>query len=120
MPFKVGKELFVDITPFEYDSDDLNSLAAQHLLKTHSTAYVHFKDDKTFDLKWLSEKVIKQLFNDQKLRLKHEESGIDDDLILTATSEELHAFLEKFITTDMDNKWDNDDVYSLKPSDATD
>ena len=40
MPFMVNKHLFLDMTPLEYENEDLNSLATQHLLKTHSTAYV--------------------------------------------------------------------------------
>lgn len=120
MPFTVNKHLFLDMTPLEYESEELNSLVAQHLLKTHSTAYVQFNDNKTITLKWLSEKVVKRLFNEEKLRLKHEEAGIDDDLILTATSEELHAFLKTFMATELDNKWDSDDVYTLTSLDATD
>ena len=120
MPFMVDDHLFIDMTPLEYESEDLNSLAAQHLLKTHSTAYVEFHENNTFTLKWLSETVIKRLLQEEKLRLKYEESGIDEDLILTASSEELYAFLKKFMAVEMDNKWDSDDVYKLKPVDAND
>ena len=71
-------------------------------------------------MKWLSEKVIKRLFNEEKLRLKHEEAGIDDDLILTASSEELHAFLKTFMASELDDKWDKDDVYTLTSIHAAD
>ncbi|WP_411768740.1 hypothetical protein [Winogradskyella sp. A3E31] len=118
MPFMVDDYLFIDVTPFEYESDDINSLAAEHLLKTHSTAYVQFNSGKSIVFKWLSESVMNRLFEEQKLRLKHEESGVDNDLILTASSEELYQFLRKFMKTEIDNKWDNDDVYKLEPYNA--
>lgn len=118
MPFTVNEHLFIDLTPFEYDSSDLNKLVAQHLLKTHSTAYVKINDDNTIKLKWLSEKAVGSLIRNKKLRLKYESTGIDEDLVLTAKSEELHAFLEKFMSSEFEDKWDKDDIYTLTPSDA--
>lgn len=118
MPFMVDNHLFLDFSPFEYDSDDLNRLAGQHLLKTHSAAYAKVESDNTVTLKWLNEKVIRQLLDNDKVRLKHEKTGIDDDLILTANSEQLHNFLKKFMSADIEDKWDNDVVYKLTPSNA--
>ena len=117
MPFKLGDYFFLDFTPFEYDSGDLNRLAAQHLLKTHSAAFVEFNTE-GFDLKWIPEGTIGRLIREKKLRIKHEKTGIDDDLILTATTKELQSFLKKFITSEIDNKWDNDDIYKLRKIDA--
>lgn len=119
IPFMVDEHLFLDFTPFEYESDDLNPLVAQHLLKTHSAAYVEFSENGIIKLKWLSESAVGKLLRENKLRLKHETTGIDEDLVLTATSEELNEFLKKFMTLeDNSDKWDNDDIYVLKPNDA--
>jgi hypothetical protein len=118
MPFLVGEHLFLDFTPFEYESEDLNSLAAQHLLKTHSVTYVDFQDDGSVKLKWLDESVVKELIKSNKMRIKHEETGIDDDFVLTARSEELYRFLEKFMASDIENKWDKDVIKTLKPNNA--
>ncbi|MEM6517579.1 MAG: hypothetical protein AAF688_15465 [Bacteroidota bacterium] len=118
MPFKIDNHLFIDFTPFQYESDDLNPLIAQHLLKTHSVAFVGIDNQKNITLKWLSEKAMNHLINNDKLRLKHERTGIDEDLILTATSEELSSFLKKFISSDGDYKWDNDDTFTLKAINA--
>lgn len=117
IPFLVNDKLFIDLTPFEYNSDDLNKLAAQHLLKTHSAAYVEFKDENP-TLKWLSEKAINNLIRENRLRIKHEKTGIDEDLVLTATSEELHSFLKKFMASNIEEKWNNDVIYKLTPKDA--
>ncbi|WP_111684176.1 hypothetical protein [Winogradskyella tangerina] len=118
MPFKVDDHLFLDFTPFYYEDSGLNSMVAQHLLKTHSAAKVDFNDDGSIKLSWISESVIKRLFNEQKIRLKHEKVGIDEDLVLTSNSEELHSFLRKFMKADFENKWDNDDIMTLNPHDA--
>ncbi|WP_299116543.1 hypothetical protein [uncultured Winogradskyella sp.] len=118
VPFKVDNHLFIDFAPFEFDSDDISKLVGQHLLKTHSTALVEINVDDSITLKWLSEKAISALFEQKKLRLKHEITGIDEDLVLTASSEELHNFLKKFMASDFEDKWDNDDIYTLKPANA--
>ena len=113
MPFKVNEHLFLDFTPFEYEDDALNPLVAQHLLKTHSVAKVDLNPDGSIKLSWLSEEVVNPLFNENKIRLKHEKTGVSEDLILTATREELHAFLVKFMKSDLEKKWDKDDMYTL-------
>ncbi|MBO3116452.1 hypothetical protein J4050_06820 [Winogradskyella sp. DF17] len=118
MPFMVGEHLFLDFTPFEYQSEDLNSLAAQHLLKTHSAAFVDFQDDGSVKLRWLDESVVSKLIDENKIRIKHEITGIDEDFVLTATSEELYRFLEKFMTPSIENKWDKDSTKTLKPVNA--
>lgn len=118
MPFKVDNHLFLDLTPFEFDSNDLNKLAAEHLFKTHSAAYVELNEDKTITLKWISEGVIGDLITNNKLRIKYEITGLDEDLILTASSEELHGFLKKFMKMDIKDKWDNDDIRTLIPNNA--
>lgn len=102
MPFKVGDHLFLDFTPFEYEDDGLNPLVAQHLLQTHSVAKVDFNTDGSIKLSWLSEEVINPLFNENKIRLKHERTGVSEDLVLTASSEELHSFLVKFMKSDLE------------------
>ena len=118
MPFKVDGHLFLDLTPFQYEESGLNPMVAQHLLKTHSAAKVDFNEDGSIKLSWISESVVKRLFNNQKLRLKHESVGFDEDLVLTASSEELYAFLQKFMKSDIKDKWNKDDIMNLKPSNA--
>ena len=125
MPFKVDNHLFLNFTPFYFEENDLNGMVAQHLLKTHSAAKVDFnKDGSNFNkdgsikLSWISESVIKRLFDEQKIRLKHETVGINEDLVLTASSEELYSFLKKFMSSEIENKWDKDDIVTLNPNDA--
>lgn len=117
MPFKIGKDLFLDFTPFYYESEDLNDLVAQHLFKTHSAAKVEFVEDGGFHIKFLSEEKVKPLFSENSIRLKHEKSSFDEDLILTSKSDELYEFLRKFNNSNIDDRWD-EDVYKLLKPDA--
>jgi len=118
MPFEIDGDLFLDLTPFYYESDNLNKLVAQHLFKTHSAAKVEFQEDGSLHLKFLSEEKVKPLFNANNIKLKHEMSGISEDLLLTSNSEELYAFLKKFNTSQIENRWE-EDVYKLRKVDAT-
>ena len=118
MPFKVGDHLFLDLTPIHYEDSGLHAMVAQHIVNTHSAAKVDFNEDGSIKLSWISEQVMKQLFEEQKIRLKHEKVGIEEDLVLTASSEELHGFLQKFMTSDFTNKWRKDDIITLNPSNA--
>ena len=116
MPFMVGEHLFLDFTPFDFEDSGINGLAAQHLLKTHTVTYVDFQDDGSIKLKWLDESVVKNLIKEKKLRIKHEKTGIDEDFVLTASSEELYRFLQKFMASDIEKKWDKDVIKTLTPA----
>jgi hypothetical protein len=115
MPFMVDDYLFIDMTLLGYEAGEINELAVQHLLKTHSVAYIELNTDKSITLRWLTESVINRIIQEGKVRLKHEVTGVGEDLILTASSEELHQFLRTFMATEMEDKWNSDDTYSLKP-----
>lgn len=115
MPFKVDQHLFIDISPLEFESNDLNDLANKHLIQTHTTALVLINKDNTITLKWLSEKAIKELIENKKLNLDYEKVGLQEDLLLTSSSKKLFKFLKHFMKSDIKNKWNNQDTYTLKP-----
>lgn len=112
-PFFVDKHLFLNLSLYEYSGNNINSLAAQSLVKTHSAAFIDFSDSEDMALKFLSEDIIGALIKDGKLRLDHELTGIDEDLVLTARPEELYQFLKKFMKSNILDKWDDDDIYYL-------
>ena len=125
MPFKVNKQYFLDFIPIEIEDNEINSLAAEHLLKTHSVAKLDINSEEGVSLSWLSEERVSDLFEGQKIRLKHELVGFQQDLLITASSEELHAFLKKYIEADLfneyeknDNKWKSSDKLELTKADA--
>jgi hypothetical protein len=125
MPFKIKQQYFLDLIPIEIEDDEINSLAAEHLLKTHSVAKLDINSDNEVSLSWLSEERINDLFDEQKIRLKHENTGFDQDLLLTASSEELYAFLTKYTEANLferyeekERKWKSSDKLTLTKTNA--
>lgn len=125
MPFKIEDQYFVDFIPIEIEDDEINSLAAEHLLKTHSVSKLDIKSEQELSFSWLSEERISDLFKANKIRLKHEKIGPEETLLLTAKSEELYAFLKKYIKSGLydsyetnDNKWKSSDKLTLTKIDA--
>jgi hypothetical protein len=113
-PFKVNNELMLNFIPLEYETEDINNLAAQHILNTNSVCLVEFTNDKSIKLKWLTEDVVSKLIENQNLKIKHEKTGVNnEDLILTANSKELYRFLEKFLASNIEDKWEKDQTYTL-------
>jgi hypothetical protein len=120
-PFKVNDDILLNFYPLEYETESLDNLVAQHILNTNSVCLVEFLEKGTIKLKWLDEDVINRLIDEEKLKIKHEKIGIDQgDLILTASSEELYRFLEKFLKSDTENKWEQDQTYTLNKIDVRD
>lgn len=117
VPFKVENHVFIDFTPIAYDDSDSNALALQHLLKTHSVAKLNKQKDGVIELQWLDEKPIEELLSKEQLKLKHERVGVDETLVLTASSQELYQFLVKFVKSDLENKWSDSETYKLAPVD---
>jgi hypothetical protein len=115
VPFKVENEIFLDFTPIAYDDSDSNPLALQHLLKTHSVAKLNKQKDGVIELQWLDEKPIEELLKNEQLKLKHERVGVDETLVLTASSQELYQFLVKFVKSNLENKWNDSETYKLTP-----
>ncbi len=111
--FKVDEHLLINFFPMEYETESLNNLVTQHLLNTHSVCKVDFLEDDSIRLKWLDEDVVNRLIESHNLKIKHEKIGIDEDLVLTASSKELYRFLEKFLSSDIDDKWEKDQIYTL-------
>lgn len=113
--FDVDGQIFLDFFPIEYETDGLNNLVSQHLLSTHSVCHAEIQNDNTLKLKWLDEDVVGRLIRDHNLNIKHEKIGYEDDFVLTAKSEELYRFLQKFMSSTIENKWEDDQTYTLAP-----
>lgn len=113
MPFKIDTQYFLDFIPIEFDESQINSLAAEHLLKTHSVAKLDLNSDANLVLSWLTEERITDFFEEEKIRLKHQATGFDEDLLLTASSKELYKFLKKYMNSNFKDKWKEDDRLRL-------
>jgi hypothetical protein len=113
MPFKIGEQYFLDFIPIEIEDEEINSLAAEHLLKTHSVAKLDINSNKEVVFSWLSEQRIQDILNESRMRIKHESIGPEETLLLTASSEELYAFLKKYLKANIEDKWKTSDQLNL-------
>jgi len=118
MPFKIKKQLFLDFYPIDYDDGNLNKLVSYHLLKTHSLVKVDFELNDKIQLSWLSQSKITDLLENKKIAIKHELIGIDEDLIITATSEELQDFLINYMASNIKDKWKTKVSFALTKKDT--
>lgn len=115
MPFKVKDQLFLDFTPVVIESE-LNSLLQNHLAKTHSLVKFDVLQDGKVSLKWFDEKRIKDLFKNNKIKIKHEKIIgflFEEEILLTAKPKELQKFIKKYMSSNQENKWKTDTKYTL-------
>ena len=117
MPFKIDEQLFMDFIPFDYE-DISNDLVSQHLLRTHSVAKIDKVEDGKLNITWLDEGRLTDLFDNNQLKLKYETVGLEESFVLTATSEELYKFLQKYMKADIENKWQSSEEFTLTKTNA--
>ena len=113
MPFKIDNHYFIDFMPFMFDDDVLNPLLAEHLQITHSVSKLDIEANGAFSLTWLNESKIEDLITKNMISIKHEKMGIEESPLLTASSEELTAFLKKYMNSNINDKWKKSDQLSL-------
>ncbi len=89
---KINGETYADFFPHE-DTESKNMRFASNNIFAHTFAKVNFSDDGII-LQSFDSEFIEDLIKQKRVRLKHE--VIDDFLILTASTEELRAFVSKY------------------------
>lgn len=120
IPFTIDDTIFIDFIPFDFKIFHTSgSLIKQHLLKTHSVAKFDVLEDKKIKVTWLDEDRLETLLKSHKIQIKHETIGFDEDLLLTASSEELYRFLKKYNASTIEDKWKSDEEITLSPANAT-
>lgn len=120
MPFKINEQLFLDFIPIEDNESEHthNDLYKMHLINTHSLAKLDINSNNEVSIKWLDEDKLKGLLDEDKIKIKHEKVGFDETVLLTASSEELVKFIEKFMSSQDVDKWKTDVEVNLKRTDA--
>lgn len=113
MPFKINSQLFIDFNLFNFDSDSLNDLVRSNIIETHTLAKVDVLKNGDVSIKWLDDEKLVELFDKNQIQIKHEKVGVNEAMILTASSSELYKFLKKYIESDIKNKWKTDKEYML-------
>lgn len=106
---KLGEHYFIDFFPsskstskysdmegFNFN-DGENEMRAMHSLPVHTFAKLNITDERV-EIKMFDPDYLQKLFEQQRIRIKHEKQG--DTYILTATSEELQKFVLKYAEVD--------------------
>jgi hypothetical protein len=116
MPFKIKNQLFLDFIPIEDRESEQahNNLYQMHLIETHTLAKFDITSDNEINIKWLSSKKLEELLDENKIKIKHEKVGYGETVLLTATSEELVKFIEKYMDSKDEDKWKTDIQFDLK------
>ena len=116
MPFKIDNQLFLDFTPVEDEETEKlsNGLYNNHLIKTHTLAKVDIANDNEINIKWFSSKKLKVLLDENRIKIKYERVGFWEDILLTASSDELVKFIEKYMSSEDEDKWTTDVEVNLK------
>ena len=106
---KIGADYYLDFYPYYSESENRFSVNSIH---THTFAKVIFEGDK-LTLNHFNIIEIEKLIKNKKLRLKHEilgattmkdgEMDYTDNMVLTASTQELRAFITKYS--------DNEDLF---------
>ena len=116
MPFRLNNEIFLDFSLLEVNMDPINSLANYHLIGTHSLIKLEFaKDFSMINLKFFDEEKLNELIDQNRIRIKYEKFGFDEDqYLLTATSEELQKFIKKYMNSNDETKWASEIQYNFQ------
>jgi hypothetical protein len=107
VPFKINNQLFLDFTTVD-DGESLkgiHSLYKMHLIETHSLAKLDIDSKENVSIKWLDSEKLAALLKANKIKIKYEKVGLDEDIVLTASSEELVKFIEKYMASNDGDKW---------------
>ena len=102
----LGKNLFLDVYPAEYSKDPdrrkmfgnvKNDFYNWHFLPLHSIMKLWFEND-SLRLGLLDNSWLKKMIDDKSVRISHER--IKDQIILTASTEELQQLVTKYADDD--------------------
>jgi len=94
--FKLDNYYYVDFFLESGNNDDGETeLYSLHVLGVHTVARVNISKNE-ISLKWYNQEWLSDLFKQNKIRLAHEKLEDSDDIVLTASTEELQKFMKKF------------------------
>jgi hypothetical protein len=112
IPFKVRDQLFLDFSLFDVDMKTINPVASGHLVGMHTLAKIDFSEDNnSLELIWFTEEKLVQLLKEDRIKIKHERTGVNHTgYLLTASSDELERFLSKYIDSDIQDKWEGETI----------
>ena len=96
--FELNGFKYVDFVPDPDEEHCMSELTEFHHFPLHTLARIDFKKD-TMMLFWYGEEWLENLFEENKIRIKHETVAVSPDYnrhVLTASTEELQKFILKY------------------------
>lgn len=112
IPFRIKEQLFLDFILFDVEGKDNLDFLFHHMISVHTLAKVDKSGDKLY-ISWFAQDKIEQLFEEDKIRLKHEKMDIDGTYLLTASSKELQKFITKYMDAEVAEKWETSVKFTL-------
>lgn len=115
VPFKIKEQLFLDFTLVDIEGEESLDFALHHMVSVHTLARADKTEDGKLQVSWFAQYKIEELFEKDKIRLKHEKIGIDKETyLLTASSKELEKFITKYMDSEMAEKWETSVKFTLE------
>jgi hypothetical protein len=95
---KIGKFLYMDNYPAEMDLEKpVANIFKQHQLKMHSCYRIDIRSRDGFEMKRLERSFLDNLIAKNQIRIHHEQiGGVENKIIVTASTEELQAYLLRY------------------------
>ena len=115
MPFKINNHFFLDFRIFRDETQNglhITELFYNHATPNHSLAKVDVISKDQFNIRSLTDEDLKTLVAEHKIKIKHEKIDLEDKILLTASSEELVKFIEKYMKSEYGKNWAMDNNYS--------
>jgi hypothetical protein len=110
--FNLGEDLYLDLVPTGDNTEEV-LIYDLHLIPTHSIAKIDKLTNSEVVIKWFNEEWLRKMFTQNKIRIDHEmimdenpKSKDDGMYLLTASTEDLQKFVEKY--GDDENAYDSD------------
>ena len=91
---KIGDQTFMDFKPYPVENEVFQGYFAANYVLAHSFARYDIVDN-VLGIEPFDAEYIESLIQNKRVRLKHENIG-EDGIILTASTEELRAFISKY------------------------
>ena len=91
---EINGALFGDFYPYNIGAANDGVFAANQI-SAHSFAKIEFSKNK-MDIYFFDEDKIEDLISKRQIRLRHEKVGIDGQIVITASTDELRSFLGKY------------------------
>jgi len=112
-PFKINNQTFLDFLPLD-NQEGVNNLLKSHSIYTHSLVKYDIQRNGEIKIKWLDEDKVEKLFEEKKIKIKHEKIGfMDKKYLLTAKPKELQKFIKKYMSNNDDEKWKTSTKFTL-------